>query len=297
LLMRRGGVIPHVEALVAPGEVAIAVPTHCPSCGEETVRNGDVLYCSRPEACSAKEIAALKHFVDAIGCKGFGKKVIAKLFDGGLVREPADFFLLDQEALLSVDGVQRRGADNLLQALSGCKRLSLERFLAALAIARLGKVQSALLAGHFKRLAAVRAATVEEIAEIPGFGDTVAGAIVGGVRAMHGRIERLLDLVEVEEVSEEAGRSERGERLAGQRVLITGTLSGGMTRQEAEQKAREAGAVLARSVNAQLDILVVGEKPSATKTQKAEALRSTGVALEILDEEAFLRLIAPDAGE
>ncbi len=61
----------------------------------------------------------------------------------------------------------------------------------------------------------------------------------------------------------------------GKRVVVTGVIAG-ESRQTAEQKLREAGALVSSSVTKDTDLLVCGGKVGKTKTRKAEAL---GVAI------------------
>ncbi len=68
----------------------------------------------------------------------------------------------------------------------------------------------------------------------------------------------------------------------GKTVVLTGTLSS-MTREEATERLRKAGARVSSSVSGKTDVVVVGKNPGS-KLQKARAL---GVA--VMDEEAFLK--------
>lgn len=74
--------------------------------------------------------------------------------------------------------------------------------------------------------------------------------------------------------------------VAGKSVVFTGTLTR-MTRAEAKARAQMLGAKVAGSVSARTDLLIVGEGAGA-KAEKAAAL-----GIEVIDENAWLMLIAP----
>ncbi|WP_262713710.1 BRCT domain-containing protein [Neolewinella aurantiaca] len=64
----------------------------------------------------------------------------------------------------------------------------------------------------------------------------------------------------------------------GKSMLFTGSLQQ-MSRKEAQEKAKNAGARIVSAVSGKLDILVVGEKPGS-KLKKAEALGTVRVMTE-----------------
>ena len=65
-------------------------------------------------------------------------------------------------------------------------------------------------------------------------------------------------------------------------IVVTGSLEG-LSRTEAEQAVKDAGARAANSVSSKTDFVVVGEKPGS-KADKARAL-----GIEIIDEAEFRR--------
>jgi DNA ligase (NAD+) len=94
-------------------------------------------------------------------------------------------------------------------------------------------------------------------------------------------VERLLDKVEVKKASRPLDFA-RGP-LRGKSIVFTGTLET-MTRSEAQEKARQAGADVNDSVSKNTDIVVVGENAGS----KAEKAKKFGV--KILSEKEFLKI-------
>jgi DNA ligase (NAD+) len=73
--------------------------------------------------------------------------------------------------------------------------------------------------------------------------------------------------------------------VAGLRVLFTGTMTNA-TREDMKKRARALGATLASGISKSLDLLVIGEKPSASKVAKAEK-----AGVRVLTESEYQALI------
>lgn len=86
--------------------------------------------------------------------------------------------------------------------------------------------------------------------------------------------------------------------LKGKRLCFTGTLTS-MSREEAAQRAVNAGGTAADNVSSKVDYLVVGvtdlrlvKDGASGKLRKAIEMRQGGHHIEIIDEEDFLRLLS-----
>ena len=96
---------------------------------------------------------------------------------------------------------------------------------------------------------------------------------------------------------ESDGSADEDSPLFGARVVFTGTLTH-MTRIEAAQIAKDAGATPADNMSTKVDFLVVGETNYAvvgsdgmsSKLRKAVKIAESGNPLEIIDERAFLQM-------
>ncbi|AZR23368.1 NAD-dependent DNA ligase LigA [Xanthomonas vasicola] len=110
IVRRAGDVIPEVAAVVAdqrpPGTQAWQMPTQCPVCGSEIVREeGQAVWrCSGELTCPAQRKEAFRHFVSrrAMDVDGLGEKFIEVLVDSGLVQGVADLYLLTVDQLLQL---------------------------------------------------------------------------------------------------------------------------------------------------------------------------------------------------
>ena len=308
LMMRRGGVIPNMEKVVEPGDELVAIPDACPECGAETFREGDVLCADHRENCRRARIQQLDHFTVCIGIKGFGQKMLEKLYDEELVSEPADFFTLTAEQLVPLERVGDRLADRLLGEIEARREVPAELFLRSLGIDELGRFVSKLLARHCQSMDDIFALTPEELAEIHGIGDVIARTVCAGLTARRAMIESLLEHVrpvfpDPETLRAEEERAAQG-ALAGKRFLFTGTLES-MTRKEAQQRVKELGGETPSAVSRELDYLVIGDKDyeryeggwRSSKLKKALGYNDEGHEIAIINESRFLALLEGEADD
>ena len=175
LVSRRGGVIPHVEKMISCPDHAVDVPlpAFCPSCGAPVIRDNLFLKCSDPDNCPSTGQALIENYLKVVNCLGFGEKIIANLYDGGLIKTPADLYRLSiQDIALAVvqseDGTLDPDAvlpPKLYHAIQNTKELDLATFLESLSIPALGKVTSKLLAKNLPKLDLVLNANAQQLFE------------------------------------------------------------------------------------------------------------------------------------
>jgi DNA ligase (NAD+) len=311
VLQRAGDVIPEVVSAVVDArdgsETVWEMPTHCPVCGTEALREeGEVVTrCPNPY-CPAQRIGGLLHFSGRGGMDvdGLGSKIMLQLAERELVREPADIFRLDVETLEGLDRLGRKSAENLHGAIQRARRRPLGRILNGLGIRHVGEQTaidlSAWLARELPRAEGetdadwtrraadrLRDASVDELTAVYGIGGVVAEGIRRFFDDEHTRdtLHRLLDAgVEAEAPAVGAAAAPAEGPLSGRTLVVTGTLAG-FTRPEAEEAIRAAGGHAASSVSAKTDYLVAGDK-AGSKLGRAEKLGIT-----VLDEDGFRRLL------
>ena len=170
IVRRAGDVIPEIAGVVQTAE--ILEPQSCPACGAPTFRDQgeEALRCSAGRACRAQRKAALLHFVSrrAFDIEGMGEALIEELLGRGGLEDAASLFALDREALLGLDDVAEKAADNLLAALEAAKSTTLARLLHALGIPSVGEVAAEQLAAHFGNLDALMEACADPLASVSG---------------------------------------------------------------------------------------------------------------------------------
>ncbi|NJD30284.1 MAG: NAD-dependent DNA ligase LigA [Gammaproteobacteria bacterium] len=293
VVRRAGDVIPEVVRVVPelrPKHARVVeLPKRCPVCGSHVTRTAGeaVARCTGGLVCPAQRREALRHFASrrAMDIEGLGDKLVEQLVDAGRVETPADLYALEEDELAGLERMGPKSAANLVEALERSKQTTLPRFLFALGIRDVGEATALALAEHFGGLELLLDATVEEIQQVRDVGPVVAAHVRDFFDEPHNR--------KVVTALRKAGvRWPEGTRthapaegpLTGEVVVITGTLES-MTRDEARDAARAAGATVTDSVSRKTTLLVTGTEPGS-KLQKAREL-----GVRIVEEPGFLRLL------
>ncbi|NLI22444.1 MAG: NAD-dependent DNA ligase LigA [Clostridiales bacterium] len=281
---RSNDVIPEIMGRIgepAAGETDILPPTNCPACGEPLVSRGAHLFCMNRVSCKPQAVARLSHFAgrNAMDIDGFSEKTAELLYDQRNVRDPADLYQLSMESLFALEGFQQKRAENLLQALEKSKRCLLDAFLFAIGIPNVGRKTARDLAAVFGSLDALAAADEDRLTAIPEIGGIVAGSIVEFFSFAENRemIARLLR-AGVQPQGKEAPASDR---LAGQTVVVTGTLPT-LGREEAEALIAAHGGRAAGSVSKKTSFVLAGEKAGSKLTKALE------LGIPVITEAEFL---------
>lgn len=284
-IRRSNDVIPEIMGRVgnpSPEEEEIVPPQYCPACGEKLVSRGAHLFCMNRKSCRPQAVARLAHFAsrDAMDIEGFSEKNAELFYDQLGVRDPADLYHLNRDALLHLDGFQEKKTDGLLQELEKSKHCMLDAFLFAIGIPNIGRKTARDLASTFATLEKLENASTDELTAIPDVGDIVAQSVVEFFSFEENlqMIERLLQ-AGVEPQSIET--SDDGP-FSGMTIVVTGTLPT-LKRNEAEELIRNCGGKAAGSVSKKTAFVVAGEA-AGSKLTKAVSL-----GIEVIDEDELLR--------
>jgi len=176
----------------------------------------------------------------------------------------------------------------MLREIEAAKSQPLWRVLNALSIRHVGPVAARALAGRFGSVEAIRAASVDELAQTDGVGAIIAQAVLDWFDIpWHAEIiERWAAAGVTMAESVAAG----GGPFDGLTFVVTGTLEG-FSRDEAQQAIIERGGKAAGSVSKNTSYVVVGANPGS----KADKAASLGVP--VLDEAAFQAMLDSGVGE
>ena len=282
-LTRSGLVIPKINKVLKPTEPNI--PTVCPSCDETLQWESDFLMCVNHSECPAQVIGKMEYFFKILGNNdGFGVATIKKLYENG-VREISEIYALTHGDLTKM-GFGDKTSKNLIAERHKSLTEQIEdwRFLAAFGITRLGMgncenlLRSCLLSDIF-------ALNLEKIADIEGFAELTAQAVVIGLQDIKNEFDLLSQYgfnLEITPLQNEG--VEFTHTLVGKKVVFTGKMSG--SRDEMKKNAKSIGIQVVVSVSAKTDYLVVGENVGQKKIEAAEKFN-----VEILTEENYLTMI------
>ena len=290
VVRRAGDVIPEIVSVVLdrrPSNTQVFVmPTHCPVCESHIERLSDeaVARCSGGLFCAAQRKQALLHFAQrrAMDIEGLGDKIVDQMVDLNLVRTPADLYRLGFAALVNMERMGEKSADNLLQSIAQSKKTTLARFIFGLGIRHVGESTAKDLAKHFGGIRALMDAPMDELLMVNDVGPVVADSIVSFMSEPHNRevIEQLL-VSGIEFQNEERITTVD---LSGKTFVLTGTLPT-LSRDQAKELLEAAGAKVAGSVSQKTSFVVVGSE-AGSKLDKA-----TELGIPILDEVALLKLL------
>lgn len=281
VVQRAGDVIPQVVMVLTDhrtgNEVPFEMPQTCPVCGTPTFREpGEAMrYCTN-SACPAQLKEHLHHFVarTAMDIDGLGSKLTDRFVDLGWLHDASDIYYLDWNAVEELEGLGQKSAENLRNAVEASKTRPFARLVNALGIRHVGERTAALLVDRFHSIDRLMEASLEEISSVGGIGEVVADSIYRYFRDDHNRaiIEkfRAAGLNMAEAASPNTGTAQ----LVGQTFVLTGRLET-LTRPQAEERLRRAGANVTGSVSKKTSFVVAGEDAGS----KAERARELGVPL------------------
>ncbi|MBK7422705.1 MAG: NAD-dependent DNA ligase LigA [Propionivibrio sp.] len=301
IVRRAGDVIPEVVRVLLDRRPLLApefnMPEFCPVCASQVVRADDeaVARCSGGLYCPAQRKQALIHFASrrAMDIEGLGEKLVEQLVDDGIVRTPADLYRMGLLALVNLERMAEKSANNLLAAIEKSKQTTLARFIYALGIRNVGEATAKDLARHFGRLERVLTADVEHLMQVSDVGPVVAQCLRQFACEPHN-----LEVVEQLRAAGVVWNEDEGESkappasdgtLAGKVFVLTGSLPS-LTREEARALIEAAGGKISGSVSRKTDYVLAGAEAGS----KLEKARELGVT--VIDEAQLRSLLAPLQG-
>ena len=298
-LRKAGDVIPEILGPVVESrdgsERDFVMPTNCPECGAslapEKEDDKDVR-CPNTRSCPAQLRGRLEHLGSraVLDIEGLGEKAARALLEDKVIDDEGDLFALTIDDLARSDffvkGAEREIAKNaevLLAQLEQAKSKPLWRIISALSIRHVGPPTAQAIARAFPNLADLRSASVDDIAQVEGIGQTIAQSIVEWFG--EGWHSDIVDKWAAAGVRMQDEAVESGPQvLAGLTVVVTGTLEN-FSRDGAAEAITSRGGKSSGSVSKNTDFVVVG--PGAgSKAAKAEEL-----GRPILDEAGFVALL------
>jgi len=290
-VVRAGEVIPKVVGPLPKrrdgSEKPFRFPQACPVCGTAAVRPDDevISYCPN-DACPGRILEGIAHFASrgAMDIRGLGYERVKQLLDEGLIHDVADLYELTPQALVALDRFADQSAGQLIKAIEDTKHRPLSTLLFALGIHHVGKSVAVLLARRFGTMAALRAASEEEINAVPGAGPVIAAAVHAYFRTPAGA--RLVDRLEASGLGmTEPDAATADGPFAGMTVVLTGTLPT-LSRSQASALIERAGGHVAGSVSKKTSLVVAGAE-AGSKLEKA-----TTLGIPVIDEAELLRRLA-----
>ncbi len=269
------------------------IPAVCPVCGGATEirKENDTksLYCTNP-ACQAKHVKSFTLFVsrDALDIEGLSESTLEKFIDRGFVKEYADLFHLDRyrDEIMDMEGFGEKSYQNLMDSVGKARTTTLSRLIYGLGIANIGLSNAKVLCRAFDDdLDRMRHADPQEISQISGIGDVIAGAFTDYFKdpVHEAWLEDLLPELTI--IKEDTGQQEQV--LKGLTFVITGSVTHFANRSEVKELIERLGGKVTGSVTGKTDYLINNDVTStSTKNRKANEL-----GIPIISEDEFLKMV------
>ncbi|MDY2719412.1 MAG: NAD-dependent DNA ligase LigA [Candidatus Faecousia sp.] len=288
-IRKAGEIIPEILGIVPEKRpqhtVAFRLPSVCPICGAQVVRDEDgaAMRCTGAE-CPAQLSRNIAHFVsrDAMDIDGLGSAIVEQLIQSGAVRSAADLYYLTLEELSALWKKGDKAPKKLLASIEKSKENDLSRLIYALGIRQVGAKAGKILAREFGTLDELMAATEEELTQVRDVGEITAKSICQWFSSPQSRhmIERLRQAG----VNFTCRIQQTDRRFEGMTFVLTGALSL-MTREQATQRIEDLGGKASGSVSKKTTYVVAGEN-AGSKLRKANEL-----SVPVLTEEEFLKML------
>jgi DNA ligase (NAD+) len=299
IIRKAGDVIPEVLGPVLDkrtgAERAFVMPDKCPECGSElrAITSGDVdIRCPNTQSCPAQ----LRERIYYIGSRAaldidvLGLEAAIALLNDQIITDESDLFALTEESLTKSefftkkDGSTGKNTEKLLAALEVAKTRPLWRIIVALSIRHVGPTAAQSLAINFGSMEAISKASVAELSEIDGLGETIAQSIVEWFSVdWHRQIISKWSAAGV--VMRAQQEVKKPQTLANLTFVVTGGLNN-FTRDSIAETITAHGGKAASAVSKKTDYVLVGTDPGS-KLAKAQEL-----GVKVIDEARFLELLA-----
>lgn len=155
--------------------------THCPECNTALIRNeGEAQhYCPNFYECPPQIIGRIEHFISrkAMNIDGLGGETVALLVKNNLIVNYADLYQLTKAAILPLERMAEKSADNLINGIEASKEIAFEKVLFALGIRFVGETVAKKLANHYKNIDALMQANYDDLVNVDEIGDKIALSI------------------------------------------------------------------------------------------------------------------------
>ncbi len=289
-----GEIIPKILGVDLSKRSETSQPTiyisKCPECGTELVRReGEAQhYCSNYNGCKPQIIGRIQHYISrkAMDIEGLGGETVALLVNEGLISNYSDLYELTKEAVIPLERMAEKSAENLIKGIELSKNIPFERVLFALGIRYVGETVAKKLAKHFKEINAIASATEEDMVNVDEIGVRIAesvGAFFSSEVNLH-IIERLQQFGVQLELSEQQLQGQTN-LLEGDIVVVSGVFEI-VSRNELKKLIEDNGGKVSSSISSKTSYIVAGANMGPSKKEKANHL-----GISMLSENEFLQKV------
>lgn len=285
VVRKAGDIIPEVVEAISHVENSSTyrIPSNCPSCGENVVKDEAAYRCINP-SCPSAIFRNIIHFAsrNAMNIDGLGPAIVQALIDTGNIKNSADLYYLKREELITIERLGEKSIDNLLEAIENSKENQLSKLIFGMGIRNIGQRSAELLCDRFPTIELIMNATVEELTVIDGVGETMATSIVeyfsceDNILIVNKFCSAGLNTTQI--------TTKKSDKLNSFTFVVTGTLPT-MSRIEAKELIEQNGGKVSSSVSKKTSYLLAGED-AGSKLTKANTL-----LIKVINEQELIDII------
>ena len=221
--------------------------------------------------------------------EGLSEATLEKFIMNGFIKDFTDIFHLDrhEEEIKNMEGFGEKSYLNLQSSIQNARTTTLPRLVYSLGIPNIGISNARMICRALDNdPQRIMSATEEELDEIQGVGEVIAGTFAEYFADGEHRdlFRRLLDEVEIPEEEEPAG----GRDLTGINFVITGSVEHFANRGEVKEEIEKRGGKVTGSVTSKTNYLINNDVNStSSKNRKAREL-----GVPIISEEEFMKMLS-----
>ena len=288
-----GEIIPKVTGADSKSRTEDSEPvrfiTSCPECGTPLTRveGESAWYCPNYKTCPPQIKGRIEHFIGrkAMNIDGIGEETVDLLFSKNLIANPADLYELKVSQLASLERMGEKSAANIVKSVEKSKGVAWHKVLFALGIRHVGETTARTLAGRFRDIDSLMAATIDEMTMIQDIGSRIAASVKEYFTDQENvkMVERLREKGVTMAASNDV-IPEQGDQLKGMTIVITGSFEK-HEREEYKELIIKMGGRCASSVTGSTTHLLAGENPGPSKVEAAARL-----GVKVISEDEFLEM-------
>ena len=294
ILVEKGGeIIPKVVGKACPtepGNPKINFITQCPACGSKLIRyEGEAaIYCPNETGCPPLIVGKIEHFVSrkAMNIFSMGPEMVESYYTQGLIHDAADLYTLKAEQLLNADRTNEISVNNILTGIEESKKVPFERVLFAIGIRFVGEIAAKSLARYFGSMEKLSTATLEELIQVNGIGEVIAGSVIKYFADERNRnfVNRLAKYGLQMQISQEQQEA-KSDKLKDMSIVISGVFAH-HSRDEYKAMIEKHSGKNVGSISGKTSFILAGDNMGPSKLEKAQKL-----GVQIMNEEEFLQLV------
>ena len=301
MLRKAGDVIPEIFEVIMNlrddlNSKNIIFPTNCPVCNSKLTKrvigkeDGVKIFCANDD-CEAKHTENLIHFVSkkAMNIDGMGEKIIEEFYSLGIITDYVSIYKIKISDIENLFGYGQKSAENIVYSINKSREVKLNNLVYSFGILSVGETTAKELSKSFVDLAALRAATISEIMDIPNMGPVTAKNIFEYFNNDKNKVklEKLLKEVKITNANfkikdQNLNKILVKEKFSNSTFVITGTLS--KSRDYYKDLIEQNGGKVSGSVSAKTSYLLAGDNAGS---KLADA---TKLGVKVIGEEEFFML-------